>query len=242
MTAGHSEEGRSPWGGVQTCPRTPPVKVLIVDRQRTFADALAARLAMEPDITVVTAVHSAESAQRLIVGRRVGVILLDADFPNGAALALSAEASASEHAPRIVMLSASAEPERIVAAVRAGALAWVRKDESMEHLLRVISGVSCGESWVPPAALGRMLRLLLAGQGKHAGDDPLAALTPRERQVLFHMTQGAGRQEVAERLHLSANTVRTHMQSLMAKLGVHSALEAVALSRSRLDALTSEWQ
>lgn len=242
MTACHSEEGRSSWEGAHTSPKTPPVKVLIIDWQRTFADALAARLAMEPDIALVAAVYSAESAQRLIVGRRIGVILLDADLPNGAALALSAEVSGGEHAPRIVMLSASAEPERIIAAVRAGARAWVRKDESMEHLLRVISGVCCGESWVPPSALGRMLRLLLAGQGKHAGDDPLAALTPRERQVLFYMAQGAGRQEVAERLHLSANTVRTHMQSLMAKLGVHSALEAVALSRSWLDALASEWQ
>ena len=56
-------------------------------------------------------------------------------------------------------------------------------------------------------------------------------LTPRERQVLNCMAEGAGRSEVAARLHVSVNTVRTHLQNLMAKLGVHSSVEAVALAR-----------
>jgi DNA-binding CsgD family transcriptional regulator len=66
-------------------------------------------------------------------------------------------------------------------------------------------------------------------------EDPLVGLTRRERDVLLHVAEGADRKEVAERLHLSVNTVRTHMQSLMAKLGVHSTLEAVAVTRAWLD-------
>jgi DNA-binding NarL/FixJ family response regulator len=136
------------------------------------------------------------------------------------------------------MLSGASDAQRIVAAVRAGAVAWVRKDESIDHLLRVIRGVVRGETWLPPADLGRVLRSLIEEQDDRRGcDEMLAALTPREREVLFHLVDGAGRKEVAERLQVSTNTVRTHLQSLMAKLGVHSTLEVVALTRPKLDAL-----
>jgi DNA-binding NarL/FixJ family response regulator len=167
-------------------------------------------------------------------------VLVDGDLPDGAALTLCAEASGHDHPPCIIVLSVSAEADRILAAIRAGAVAWVRKDESAGHLLHVISRVARGETWVPPSELGQVFRLLLDEQDRLRDDDPLATLTPRERDVLLHVAAGADRKEVAERLHLSVNTVRTHMQSLMAKLGVHSALEAVALTRSRLDALAPE--
>jgi DNA-binding CsgD family transcriptional regulator len=70
----------------------------------------------------------------------------------------------------------------------------------------------------------------------------LAALTPREREVLFHLFEGAGCKQVAVRLRLSPNTVRSHLQSLMAKFGVHSTLELVALTRPRLEALPEDRQ
>jgi DNA-binding NarL/FixJ family response regulator len=133
------------------------------------------------------------------------------------------------------MLSRTSEPSRIVAAIEAGARGWVRKDESVEHLLRALRGVAQGETWLPPAEMGKVLSLLLRRRdGRDDGDRLLGLLTPRERQVLVCLAEGAGRNQVAERLNLKANTVRTHMQNLMAKLGVHSALEAVALTRSWL--------
>ena len=165
----------------------------------------------------------------------IDVMLVDGDLPDNSALTLCAEVSSRDHPPRIIVLSASAEAGRIVAAVDAGAVAWVRKDESGEHLLHVIGRVRRGETWVPPAELGQVFRLLLGEREMMRQEDPLAVLTRRERDVLLHMAEGADRKEVAERLHLSVNTVRTHMQSLMAKLGVHSALEAVAMTWSWLD-------
>jgi DNA-binding NarL/FixJ family response regulator len=136
------------------------------------------------------------------------------------------------------MLSVASEPERIVAAVRAGAAAWIRKDESIDHLLSVIRGVVRGESWLPPRELGVVLHMLIENQEhRRDSDDLLAALTPRERDVLYLLVEGAGRNEVAKRLQLSANTVRTHLQSIMSKFGVHSTLEVVALARPRLQAL-----
>jgi DNA-binding NarL/FixJ family response regulator len=216
------------------------ISVFVIDQERTFTDALAARLEAEADVAVVAAVHSRTPAQSLIVARHADVILLDADLPDNAAVHLCEELASRPEAPHVVMLSCSSEPERIVAAMRAGAAAWVRKDASLEHLLRVVRGAARGETWLPPAETGKVLRLLMQDQDKQRENDGLLeALTPREREVLFHLADGAGRQDVAERLNVSANTVRTHLQNLMAKLGVHSTLEAVALTRSHLDQFPS---
>jgi DNA-binding NarL/FixJ family response regulator len=212
------------------------ISVFVIDSERTFADALAARLEAEEDVEVVAAVHPRTPAQCLIVGRYADVMLLDADLPGRAAIRLCEELRGRDEAPHVILLSYSSEAERIVDSVRAGAVAWVRKDESLDHLLRVIRGVAQGETWLPPAEAGNVLRLLMAErQQQQDNDGLLAALTPREREVLACLAEGAGRQEVAARLHLSANTVRTHLQNLMAKLGVHSTLEAVAISRTRLE-------
>jgi DNA-binding NarL/FixJ family response regulator len=216
----------------------PKIQVLIVDQQRTFHDALAVRLRAEQDLMVAAEAQSAESARRALAGRAVDVILLDAELPGDSAVTFCTEMTQRVHAPRVVMLSAASEAQRIVTAIRAGAVGWVRKDESIDHLLRVIRGVVRGETWLPPTELGGVLRLLIEDQDDRRGcDELLATLTPRERDVLFHLAEGAGRKEVAERLQLSANTVRTHLQSLMAKLGVHSTLEVVALTRPKMEAL-----
>jgi DNA-binding NarL/FixJ family response regulator len=206
--------------------------IFVIDQERTFADALAVRLEAEADVEVVVVVHRQSAAPSLIVGRHADLILLDGDLPDNAAMRLCEELRSRREPPRVVMLSRGSEPERIADSVRAGADAWVRKSESLDHLLQVIQGVMEGETWLPPAELGTVLRLLQ--QDREQQDETellLAALTPREREVLSCLADGAGRREVAERLQLSANTVRTHLQNLMAKLGVHSALEAVALTR-----------
>lgn len=210
------------------------ISVFVVDHERTFADALAARLEAEQDIEVVAAVHARTPAQCMIVGRHADVMLLDGDLPDRAAFRLCEELCNRSPAPCVIMLSYSSEAELIADAVRAGATGWVGKGESLDHLLGVVRGVARGETWLPPAEVGKVLQLLLRDREEQRENDRLlAALTPREREVLACLADGAGRREVAERLCLSANTVRTHLQNLMAKLGVHSTLEAVALTRSQ---------
>lgn len=215
----------------------PKIHLLIVEQQRTFRDALAIRLRAEPDLVVAAEAQSAEAARRVLAGRSADVILLDAELPDDSGVAFCAEMTRRIPPLCVVMLSAASEAQRIVAAIRAGVVAWVRKDESIDYLLRVIRGVVRGETWLPPTELGQVLRLLIEDQDDRRGrDELLEALTPRERDVLFHLLEGAGCKEVAARLRLSANTVRSHLQSLMTKFGVHSTLELVALTRPRLEA------
>ena len=203
------------------------ITAVVVDEQRTFADALAIRLNSEEDLSVVAVAQPTATT----MGWHVDIILLDVDLTGS--MRLCKATSGPPHATRVIMLSHTSEPSRIVAAIEAGARAWVRKDESVEHLLRVLRGVARGETWLPPAETGNVLSLLLNQRDRRKESDrTLALLTSRERQVLACLAEGANRNQIAERLNLTANTVRTHLQNIMAKLGVHSTLEAVALTRA----------
>lgn len=213
------------------------IGLFIMVRERTFADALAIRLDGEPDVAVVAAVDTKAPPSRLSVGSRVDVVLLDADLADGAAFRLCQELSQQAEAPHVVFLGHSADPECIIRAIRAGAAGWVRKDESLDRLIQVIRGAARNETWLPPGQTGDVLRLLMHGppHTEDGGAQLLAALTGRERQVLVCLAEGTRRRDVAKHLHMSPNTVRTHLQNLMAKLDVHTTLEAVALTRSYLD-------
>ena len=202
------------------------ITVAIVDQEQTFADALAIRLDAEDDIKVV-AVAKASSGPAL--GGCADIVLLDADL-GGDTTNLLCDANSSPRT-RAVMLSRSSEPERIVAAIQAGAAAWIRKDESVEYLLEALRGIARGQTWLPAAETGNVLSLLLHQQASRNDDMPAARLTLRERQVLDCLASGAGRSEAAARLNISVNTVRTHMQNIMTKLGAHSTLEAIAMVR-----------
>ena len=152
--------------------------------------------------------------------------------PRTAGIALVSGLRTSHPYLRTVVLAERDDPRRAAVALQAGASGWVAKDCSLSRLLAVIRGVLRDETHLPPALLTGVLRELTAAR-KHRSDSErlVESLTPREREVLRCMVAGLGRKAVAERLFLSPHTVRTHMQNVLGKLGVHSTLAAVALAR-----------
>ncbi len=233
------------------------IRVLVVDDHRIFAESLAAALAAEPDVEV-SAAGSGPAALRCLEravteGRRFDVLLVDADLgavagsvpgqrepgsgsgpppPASDGIALVAGVRVSHPGVRSVVLAERDDPRRAALALQAGASGWVAKDCSLSRLLAVIRGVLREETHLPPALLTGVLRELTAAR-KHRSDSErlVESLTPREHEVLRCMVAGLGRKDVAARLFLSPHTVRTHMQNVLGKLGVHSTLAAVALAR-----------
>ncbi|MEU4063728.1 response regulator transcription factor [Streptomyces wedmorensis] len=231
------------------------IRVLVVDDHRIFAESLAAALAAEPDVDVAAA-GSGPAALRCLdrgaaEGRRFDVLLVDAELGAGPAagaaaahpapadpesvvdgISLVAGVRRAQPALRTVVLAEKDDPHRAALALQAGASGWVAKDCSLQRLLAVVRGVLRDETHLPPALLTGVLRELTAAR-KHRTDSErlVESLTPREREVLRCMVAGLGRKAVAERLFLSPHTVRTHMQNVLGKLGVHSTLAAVALAR-----------
>ena len=147
-------------------------------------------------------------------------------------IALVARARAAHPELRAIVLSADDDPRRIVRALQAGAGGWVAKESSLGRLTAIVRGVLRDETHIPPLLLTGVVRELTAARRDRTESERLVeSLTPREQQVLRCMVAGLGRQAVADRLYLSPHTVRTHMQNVLGKLGVHSTLAAVALAR-----------
>ncbi|AOR33820.1 DNA-binding response regulator [Streptomyces fodineus] len=233
------------------------IRVLVVDDHRIFAESLAAALAAEPDVDV-SAAGSGPAALRCLEraageGRRFDVLLVDADLGGHApgsrpgvpvpvqegneeglvdGISLVSGVRAAQPGVRIVVLAEKDDSRRAALALQAGASGWVAKDCSLSRLLTVIRGVLRDETHLPPALLTGVLKELTAARRHRTESERLVeSLTPREREVLRCMVAGLGRKAVAERLFLSPHTVRTHMQNVLGKLGVHSTLAAVALAR-----------
>lgn len=230
------------------------IRVLVVDGHRIFAESLATALTAEQDVEA-HAVGSVPAALHLLERKRAGneppfdVLLIDADLegaiePPGNAAGAASAGSPNGAAPllttvlqrcpasRTVMLAAYDDPVRAAQALAAGAHGWVAKDSSLARLLAVLRGVLRDETHVSPALLTGVLRELTRDR-RHRDEHQrlVESLTPRELEVLRCMLAGLGRKAVAERLYLSPHTVRTHMQNVLSKLGVHSTLAAVALAR-----------
>ncbi len=204
------------------------ISVLVVDDHALFADALQARLAREPDLGPVSVAYKARQAIDQIAATCPAVVILDVFLADGTGLDLLEDIRAESPDSKVVMLTAVESVDEVVTAVWRGARAWLPKTTDIGHLVRVIRGVHRGEAWVAPDLLGWVLTDLTSRTV--AQPSPLARLTMREREVLQCMVNGLSRTEIAARLQVSANTVRTHTQNLMAKLGAHSTLEAVALA------------
>ncbi|WP_037608174.1 LuxR C-terminal-related transcriptional regulator [Streptacidiphilus rugosus] len=150
----------------------------------------------------------------------------------GDGIALIGRARAVHPDLRVIVLATADDPHRAVRALQAGAGGWVAKESSLGRLMAVIRGVMRDETHLPPSLLTGVVRELTAARRDRTESERLVdSLTPREKQVLRCMVAGLGRQAVADRLYLSPHTVRTHMQNVLGKLGVHSTLAAVALAR-----------
>lgn len=205
-----------------------PIRVLIVDDQALFAEALAARLAAEPDFDVLPVAHDIRRATALVATESPQVVVLDLVLGEESGLDALDVLRRGYPGVRVVVLSGVTDIDPMVTALRRGAVAWLPKTESADLVSAVIRDAAGRGGWIPPAVLGEVLRRLLAAGGPDADD--LAELTPREREVLRCMVDGLTRPEIAARLGLSANTVRTHTQNLLSKLDAHSALEAITVA------------
>lgn len=215
--------------GARTLGTMSDISVLIVDDHAVFADALQARLAREADLGPVTVAYSATQLRAQIIRGRPDVVVLDLLLGDRNGLDLADDVRELSPATKIIMLTAVESVEPVVTGVARGIRAWLPKTVDVEYLIRVVRGVHAGEAFLEPGVLGVVLSDLVA-RTLNPAPDPFAVLTARERELLQCMVDGMTRAESAAYLGVSVNTVRTHTQNLIAKLGAHSTLETVALA------------
>jgi DNA-binding NarL/FixJ family response regulator len=204
--------------------------VLVVDDEQALAQALVESLRQEPVVGRASAVDEPSVAVRLMEAERADVVVvaLDSDVWDPVPFIRTIAAHLPPHV--IVAMSGVDDVAQATAAVRAGAVSWVSKQAGVQEFAAVIRAAVRGEASVPPAMLMQVLRRLTADRGRGDRDSVAVRLSNRERQILEYTAQGLTRREIAARLQVSINTVRTHSQHMLSKLGVHTTLEAVMLA------------
>jgi DNA-binding NarL/FixJ family response regulator len=211
-------------------------RILIADDQPLMRAGLRGCLAGAPGIDVVGEACNGYEAVELARRLRPDVVLMDVRMPglDGVAATRQLTAPGADGGPvaRVLMLTTFNLDEYIVAGLRAGASGFLLKDASAEELVRAIRIVAAGDALLAPAVTRRLLdryARYLPSPGSPA-DDPLRHLTARELVVLRLVSRGLSNEEIADRLHLSRSSVKSHVSHLLGKLGRTDRVQLVVLA------------
>jgi DNA-binding NarL/FixJ family response regulator len=199
------------------------VNLVLADHHVLVAEGLGMLFASEDDLDVLGLAHHSGQAIELAATHQPTVLVLDAELPTGDLEETLAAAKAAASATKLLVLSGDPDPATTAAVLAAGADGWLAKECSSRQVATAIRHLAAGAQ-VP----------VVAAEAP-AGRDPsvelrVRTLTARERELLGLLAMGWSNRRIAEATRLSYLTVRSHMQNLLIKLGVHSKLEAVAFA------------
>ena len=201
-----------------------PICVLIVDDHPVVRQGLRVLLEVQDGIEVAGEAGDGPAALALAAEREPDVILLDLKLPGMGGIAVLGELTARYDRSRVLVLTSVTDHASAAAAMRAGAAGVLYKDVDPDALVRAIRAVHDGHLLLAPEAAGTLL---------HSASAPargLDALTSREREVLAELTHGRSNREIARALQVSEKTVKAHVSSVLAKLGVQDRTQAALLA------------
>ncbi len=217
------------------------IGVLVVDDQSMVREGFAALLAAQPDIEVLGTAGDGQAALDVVAGLRSGgrvpdVVLMDVRMPrlDGIEATRALLEGTAGPAPRVLVLTTFDLDDHVHAALRAGASGFLLKHAPAAELLHAVRVVAGGEALLAPEVTRRLIAHYVATGPVRASDAGrparLAALTPRETEVLHLVARGLSNREIADELVVVEQTAKTHVSRLLAKLGLRDRVQAVVLA------------
>ena len=205
---------------------TRPISVLIVDDHPVVRRGLRVLLEVQDGIEVAGEAGDGATALALAAEHAPDVILLDLKLPGMDGIAVLGELRDRDSAARVLVLTSATEPASASLAVRSGAAGVLYKDVDPDALVRAIRSVHDGHLLLAREAAGSLVR----SAGTWGPGAALETLTSREREVLAELTKGRSNREIARALGVSEKTVKAHVSSVLAKLGVQDRTQAALLA------------
>ena len=210
--------------------RPSPIRVLVVDDQRTFAEALAAALRLERDLDARVAAN-AEEAVAMVQADPPDVVLLDVQMPGMGGIEAIRRVREARPQVRVVMLSGHDDDLLRATAMEAGAAGYLSKLDPLSELPDAVRKAAGGEALMDPEEALRLERYLRHRRHQEATERQRTnRLTPRQTEILQLLADGVPVATIAQRLGMSRLTLRTHVQNILTRLGVHTKTEAVTVA------------
>jgi NarL family two-component system response regulator LiaR len=203
---------------------TGPIRVLVVDDHVVVRKGIQALLATEPDVEVVGEAENGREAVAEAERLQPDVILMDLVMPEMDGIEAIHRITALQPEARILVLTSFAADDKVLPAIKAGALGYLLKDSGPEELVDAIHQVQRGESSLHPAIARKLLQELSRPSDRPPAPEPL---TEREVEVLQLVARGRSNREIAEELTISEATARTHVSNILSKLHLASRTQAV---------------
>jgi DNA-binding NarL/FixJ family response regulator len=206
--------------------------ILLVDDQELVREGLRLVLESEPDLRVVGEAGDGEAGVREALRLRPDVVLMDVRMPGVDGLTATRRLlKAGRTGPKVLVLTTFDLDEYVFEALKAGASGFLLKDAPRRHLLHAVRGVAAGDAVLDPSLTRRLVEEFVARPPAAAGlPETLRRLTERELDVLRLVAEGRSNAEVAAGLTVAETTVKTHVASLLAKLGLRDRVQAVVLA------------
>ncbi|MGW6624683.1 response regulator [Nocardia sp. NPDC055002] len=206
------------------------VRVLVVDDQELFRAGFRLILESEPDIEVVG--EASDGVEAVTAARRLvpDVVVMDVRMPRLDGVAATARICA-ETAAKVLVLTMFDVDEYVYAALRAGASGFLLKDARRAELIGGVRVVAAGDALLAPSVTRRLIAEVAGRARAHPeASAQLAVLTPRERDILRELAAGRSNTELATRLVVTEHTVKTHVSSVLSKLGLRDRAQAVVFA------------
>jgi DNA-binding NarL/FixJ family response regulator len=206
------------------------VRVLLVDDQPLFREALAVLLGARDGIEVVGEAGDGADALRQVRALAPDVVLMDLRMPVLDGIAATRRLHADHPGVRVIALTTFDGDEEVFPALRAGAVGYLLKDASAPRLLEAVLAAARGESVLQPSVAAKVLARMSQLPEVPTGRRPqplLDPLTDRELEVLRAVADGLTNREAAARLYLAEGTVKNHVTTILVKLGVRDRTQAV---------------
>jgi two-component system NarL family response regulator len=205
------------------------IRVLLADSHSLFRDAVRLVLSNGTDLAVVAEARDGLQAVAEAERSRPDIALVEANLPNCDGIRTTSMIRERVPSCRILVLSGEEDQQILFHALEAGASGYLTKEYPLADLIEAARALHRGETLVPARMLGPLLATLFHRRSEqNEALRRVSKLTRREQEVLALVAEGADNDDVAQALVISPQTVRTHIQNVLAKLGVHSRLEAVA--------------